>query len=764
MSIPVAIVWHQHQPYYKDLATGELVLPWVRLHGIKDYYGMAKLVERCPGMRCTINMVPSLVAQLLDYVEHKATDAFQIRTEIPAEDLTEADAIFVLDHFFMAQWDRMIRIHPRYAELLEVRRFGARPAKSALADFGTQELRDLQVWFNLAWFHPLCFDEWETLRALKEKGHGFTEADKFALLKVQDEVLAKVIPLHAGLMKRGQLELTTTPFYHPILPLLCDMRRAKEAMPRTPMPVGHISLYEDAEAQIAKAVDFHERIFGQRPAGMWPSEGSVSPDILPLLQRHGIKWIATDEEILSASLSTGLRSAFSKLDRPDLLYRPWRVEQDGAGVNMVFRDHELSDLVGFQYQGWDGEAAANDFIARVLHNARSRPAQHETLATVILDGENCWEHYPDQGIKFLAALYQRLADGRSGVHPTRVADFLEGAQPTYKLDRLFSGSWINHDFYIWIGHTEDRKAWEYVFRVREDLVRETQRRGEQTPAADPANSGAPWPRFKDANLARAWEELYIAEGSDWYWWYGDDHTSGNDAAFDLLFRTHLKNVYAFLKLTPPFFLDEPIKVFAREGAYTKPSQLLRIDLDGRASTYFEWIGAGRYQPEKEGGVMTAAGPPLVHQIYFGYDQQHLCVRVDFHELAEAVQAAPSEGHPASLPPSHSTHTAPAITAARTLRVLFADPKGLALQIVAGPPVSIAYEGPWQDGSNGSSVAWDEIVELRVPFTALGLKPGQDLSFYIEVTAPQGAAERFPRSGALRMQVPPANAEEYEWSV
>ncbi|MCW8132698.1 MAG: alpha-amylase/alpha-mannosidase [Planctomycetota bacterium] len=758
-SIPVSIVWHQHQPYYKDLATGEMVLPWVRLHGIKDYYGMAKLVERCPGMRCTINMVPSLVAQLLDYVERTATDTFLKHTEIPAEDLTEQHAVYVLDHFFMAQWDRMIRVHPRFAELLELRRFGRRPAKNALPDFSTRDMRDLQVWFNLAWFHPLAFDEYESLRELRKKARDYTEDDKAELLKTQDQVLAAVLPLHAELVKRGQLEVTTTPFYHPIMPLLCDMRRAKEAMPRTPMPAGHVGLCEDAEAQVAKAVAFHEKVFGSRPVGMWPSEGSVSPDILPILQRHGLKWIATDEEILSASISTGLRGGFGKLERPDLLYRTWRAEIDGAGIDMVFRDHELSDLIGFQYQGWDGDAAAADFIARVKHNTKGLPAGGESLVTVILDGENCWEHYPDHGVKFLSSLYQMLSNGQHGLHATRVADFVNGVRPSRRLDRLFSGSWINHDFYIWIGHTEDRKAWEYVFRVREDLVRETQRRGEALP-----QPGTGAPTFKDVALAKAWEELYIAEGSDWYWWYGDDHTSGNDAAFDLLFRTHLKNIYTFLDLTPPFFLDDPIKVFAREGAYTKPTQILSIDLDGRASTYFEWIGAGRYRPEKEGGVMTAAAAPLVHQVFFGYEKERLCIRVDFHELEQDIQAAASEGHPASIQAAQSSHTAPAIKAAKNLRVLFAEPKGLALKVEAGPPVQISHDGPWPNEMNGSRICWDEVVEMTVPFKSLGLKPGEDVSFYIEVTTAGGASERFPRSGSLKMSVPPENIEEHEWMV
>ena len=742
MSIPLAILWHQHQPYYKDLVTGELTMPWVRLHGVKDYYGMARLIQEFPGMRCTINLVPSLVAQLLDYVEHGATDPFLRRTELPADGLAAEDVHFILDHFFMAQWERMVRIYPRFGELLELRRFGRRPAARAASDFGVRDLRDLQVWFNLAWFHPVSFEETPSLRALLEKGRDFSEAEKAEVLRVQREVLARVIPLHRELSRNGQVELTTTPFYHPILPLLCDMGSARVAMPRVPMPVGHHALIEDAEAQVSKALAFHEQVFGARPVGMWPAEGSVSPAIVPLLARHGIRWMATDEEILGASLGTGLRGAFGKLERAELLYRPWKVQADGAELDLLFRDHELSDLVGFQYQGWDGAAAAEDFLGRVERAGRTVPAGAQPLVSVILDGENCWEHYPQQGVKFLRALYGRLQDGRAGVSPVRVGEALARHPPTQYLGKLFSGSWINHDFYIWIGHAEDRKAWEYVFRVREDLLRETLRRGAQAPFAAGASAA-----FQDPGLTQAWEELYIAEGSDWYWWYGDDRSSGNDEAFDRLFRTHLKNVYLFLGLPTPFFLENPVMALSVAGRYTRPGASLRITLDGRATNYFEWLGAGRYRSDREGGVMAAASPPLVHQIYFGYGREHLCVRVD---LAEEPGKAGPEAKPGPQ--------------ARGIALLFVEPKGVVLRVDAGPPLTLRQEGPWPRGLEGVEVVWDEILELRVPFKTLNLTHGQELSFYVEASGSGGTLERFPRSSALQFALPPENSESHEWMV
>ncbi|HYG76475.1 MAG TPA: glycoside hydrolase family 57 protein, partial [Planctomycetota bacterium] len=458
MPIPLAIIWHQHQPYYKDLSSGELVLPWVRLHGIKDYYGMARLLSEFPGVKCTINLVPSMLAQLLDYVEKDASDPFLRRTIIPADTLSREDACFILDHFFMAQWDRMIRVYPRYKELLELRRMGRATALRALDDFKVQDLRDLQMWFNLTWFHPVSFEESEVLRELRRKERNFDERDKALMLQEQRNVLARVIPLHKELAARHQVELTTTPFYHPILPLLCDMRSAQVAMPGTPLPNGHVSLADDAEMQIKRAVDYHRQLFGVAPEGMWPSEGSVSPEMIPLVARHGIRWIATDEGILAGSTGQRLRTPAGKLERPDLLYRAWQCQVQGAKLNMLFRDHHLSDLVGFQYQGWDGAAAANDFLLRIQSSAIEAPAGGETLVSVILDGENCWEHYPDQGLHFLRGLYSKLEKADHNVQPVCVSEYLKTHPPQHKLERLYSGSWINHDFYIWVGHSEDRRA------------------------------------------------------------------------------------------------------------------------------------------------------------------------------------------------------------------------------------------------------------------------------------------------------------------
>ncbi|MGH7145290.1 MAG: hypothetical protein ACREJ2_14355, partial [Planctomycetota bacterium] len=607
--IAFALWWHQHQPSYKDPVAGKFILPWVRLHAIKDYYGMARLIQKVPEFRCQINLVPSMVAQLLECIEGRAQDEFQIHARIPAGDLTQHQAWFLLDHFFMAQWDRMIRVHPGYGRLLALRNFGLDGAREALPRFSVQDLRDLQVWFNLAWFHETAREDFPEIQALFEKGRGFSEDDKHTLFALERQVLERVIPLHRHLSDTGQVELTSTPFYHPILPLLCDFASCKAAMPGCPLPGGARPLVEDAIEHVRRAVAFHTRQFGRAPLGMWPAEGSVSDAIVPILHGNGIRWIGTDEEILERSLGQSIGRADQELRRPDILYQPYRAvtSEPGRDLFCVFRDRYLSDLIGFQYAGGNPRDCAADLAGRIIHQgeAARRRGVNLPLVTIILDGENCWEQYEHNGCEFLLDFYRRTAKNGQ-VQSVALGEWLpQHSAP--QLPRLFPGSWINHDFYIWIGHEEDRKAWEWLLKVRADLERITREHGQTVPPGPEA----------PGHLLEAWESLFVAEGSDWYWWYGEDHTSGNDAAFDSLFRTHLENVYRQLGLTPPVELELPLKKGVSAGwQATRPTGTVLGVLDGQASNYFEWLGAGHFDVKHAGGVMDSSKQAILTRLYF----------------------------------------------------------------------------------------------------------------------------------------------------
>ena len=768
--IALAFLWHQHQPYYPDDVAGENPMPWVRLHGVKDYYGMALHLLEFPEMRCTINLVPSLLVQLLAYTDHGASDRFLDVSRASADGLSEADGLFLLDHFFMANPDHMIRPFPRYAELYNRRGLGRSTAREALRRFKPVDLRDLQVWFNLAWVHPLAFERDDLLRGLRDKGRNYTEDDKQALLAKHIAILREILPLHRKLAASGQVELTTTPFYHPILPLLLDKKLAREAMPNAPLPRHTTGYPDDAALQVRRAVEQHVALFGKPPRGMWPAEGSVCQSMIPLVAQHGIQWIATDEQILSASTAGAVcRDGKGHVNRPDLLYRPYKIREGAAELGIVFRDHALSDLIGFHYQHSDAEKAAEDFmtclagVGQALGDGDGDPA----LVSVILDGENCWEHYPGGGVDFLRALYRRCTT-TPGVRPTAIGDFLESHPPKAVLPRLFAGSWIGHNFAIWIGHEEDNTAWDALHRAREYLLKKSPGSGirsqgsgvrgqesgstgqESENKGQPVRGGSeascvltpdPWPLTP---IERAWQELYIAEGSDWFWWYGDDHSSAQDALFDYLFRKHLQNVYLLFGDEPPPDLAAPISRRARGAVhYTTPRAFLDVKINGRAA-FFEWVSAGRYTCQNERGTMAMATHGPLEELFFGFDLQRLLIRVDCGGPARA-----------------------ALADCDMLRIGFGEPAGREVRLhKPGRPdqtVEVLAGGQVIPGFKAEA-AVDVIAEVAVPFDALGVAVDQPVQFFVELQQDGRCQDRAPRQGVISLTRPSPHFEMIMWDV
>jgi alpha-amylase/alpha-mannosidase (GH57 family) len=724
--VALAFLWHQHQPYYPDDVNGENPMPWVRLHGIKDYYGMAMHLLEFPEMRCTINLVPSLLVQLQAYVERGATDRFLTLARRPADGLTQADCLFLLDHFFMANPDQMILPFRRYAELYHRRALDKDTAGDALRRFQARDLRDLQVWFHLAWTHPIAFEKDPALEELRDQGRDYTEADKNLLLDRQQAILAQVIPLHRELAERGQVELTTTPFYHPILPLLLDKKLAREALPEVKLPHYTGGYPDDAAEQVRSAIAFHTQLFGKPPIGMWPSEGSVCQPMIPLLADHGIRWFATDEEILSAST----QGFVSRDDRghprnPDQMYRPYRVAEAGRELSMVFRDHALSDRIGFHYSRSDPIAAADDFVGHILSIGQAVRSEGPALVSVILDGENCWEYYPQGGVPFLRRLYENCVKSQH-VRPTKLGEFLEKHPPRDTLPRLFAGSWINHNFRIWVGHEEDNNAWDALHQAREHL-RERSRQehvGEQ-------------------NLRSAWRELYIAEGSDWFWWYGDEHASAQLEVFDYLFRKHLQNIYTLLGDAPPVELGRPLSGRGQRALHTLPRSFLQVKIDGRR-TFFEWLGAGKYAAQNERGTMALVTPGPLREVYFGSNPDAFLVRVDFDKPARI-----------------------ALADFELVRIAFREPSGYDFEIVhpgrADSQIQVRKNGVVLE-SQGAAMGIDHVFEVSIPFARLGLEPGRPIHFFVELVQGGQSRDRAPREATINWVRPSADFEQIMWDV
>lgn len=544
----VAIVWHQHQPrYLEDLETGEYAEPWVRMHAIKDYYDMVAVLEDYPDIHFTVNLTPVLLTQLADVVDGYdsggGTDRYLRMTLRDAATLDLEDQIFLLTHFFSAHWDNMIHVWPRYRELKAMKGGDSRAElEAAAATFSEQDWRDLQAWFNLAWFDP-DFQEGDvtlpdgtvaTVKHLIEKGRGYTEADKAEIIDAQMAIARNVVAIHRALMERGQLEVVTTPYYHPILPLVYDTDLAREAVPSVTLPEVRFSYPDDARRHVEKAVDYYTDLFGVAPSGLWPSEGAVAQEIVGIVADAGFQWMASDDQVLRYSLG-------GRALTPSQKYRMYWVGDGESRVAMIFRDHRLSDDIGFNFSKMDGVEAANHMM-RSLHGIHRRFAEdeHGYVAPIILDGENAWEWFRHDGKEFFHSWYDQMSRA-PWLRVATVREYLSANPPREAIPNLWAGSWIGHDFATWIGEREENRAWEYLAHVRSDFEAASAG-GEVDPDA----------------LERAREELLAAEGSDWFWWYGADQSSPLEGSFDDIFRGTLANVYTLVGEEPPDFLSESI--------------------------------------------------------------------------------------------------------------------------------------------------------------------------------------------------------------
>jgi alpha-amylase/alpha-mannosidase (GH57 family) len=575
-----------HQPFYKDLWTGEYKLPWTRLHALKDYAGMVEILGEFPEIHQTFNLVPSMLVQIEEYAEGKASDPFLDCALEPAERLTEAQRNFVQKYFFQAHVERIISRYPRYRELYEKRE----------QRFSTQELRDLQVFSQIAWFDEDVLARDAELRALIHKGRDFSRDDQAMMAGKESEGLRRVLPVYREYAAKGQIEISTTPFYHPILPLLCDSDIARVPHPGVPLP-SRFQYPGDAKVQLKRARAYIEEKFGVSPKGLWPSEGSVSDDALALAAECGFTWSGTDNGVLARTLGHGA-GAYET-------YRAYCWKQRGHEMRMLFRDHYLSDLIGFTYQRMGAAEAAEHF----LHQIRQNAAGTEALVPIILDGENAWEWYEANGRPFLRELYRRISEDPQ-MEALTVSEALDKFPPQ-ELQGIFPGSWINANFDVWIGAEEDNRAWEFLLAARKAYD------GAQDVAQD--------------RRELAYEELLIAEGSDWNWWYGPEHGSDNRQEFDELYRAHLQNVYHALGLEPPPELSRPILKGSGEGDYHEaPANPIHAAMDGEVTSHFEWLGAGRYRPDARSGAMHAAAESSAgaQELFYGWDEAHLYIRLD----------------------------------------------------------------------------------------------------------------------------------------
>jgi alpha-amylase/alpha-mannosidase (GH57 family) len=695
----VAFIWHFHQPYYKDNYTNEYLMPWTRLHGTKDYLYMAQLVKNFPDIKCTFNYSPSLLTQLKDYsdnFENASLDIFLRISKTKAAELSAEDKIFIINKFFSAcrSSDNFIKKSKHFYELsllLSNQNPDLIQDTDRINLFSEQDYTDIIVLFNLLWIDPLSILNDKFLNGLKTKDYNFTEEEKGKLINIKiPEILKKFIPAIQELINNKQIELSGSPFYHPILPLLCDTGIATFSNPNISLPKNVFRHSEDAEIQIKKSIEYFNDELNYNLKGMWPSEGSVSENAVNLMIDNKLKWIATDEDILANSIGINLNN----IQNRKFLYRPYIIKRNGGFLYIFFRDRSISDLVGFKYANYDPKQAAAElinYIKNIHVTIQDINEKGYGIVSIILDGENAWEYYRNNALDFFNYLYEGLSKEKS-IKTVTISEYLESIEnesgseindknfnkssnnsdtgnnnnetsnnnnetavkkiaknintntnnnvkingnnnsysaediedikwnsandydfnKLYNIPLIYPGSWIDHNFNIWIGDDEDNKSWDLLSKTRDWLVN----------LKDTA--------IKENDFKKAWEQIYVAEGSDYNWWYGDDRTSGIDDEYDALYRTHLSNIYRILDKPIP---DEYFIPIFKGKQEVKPSIqmvcFINPTINGYIDNYFEWLGSAVYFPALTSGKAMAHSNRYIRSIRCGFNKSNMFFRIDF---------------------------------------------------------------------------------------------------------------------------------------
>jgi alpha-amylase/alpha-mannosidase (GH57 family) len=742
----VAFIWHQHQPLYKSRETTpdsmmQYRLPWVRLHGTKDYLDLILILERYPKLHQTVNLVPSLMLQLEDYAAGIAMDPYLALALTPEANLTDRHKEYIVKHFFDGHYHTLVEPHPRYRQLYSQRQ--EKGHNWCVQNWTARDFSDLLAWHNLAWIDPLFWDDPEIETWLKQ-GQDFTLSDRQRIYSKQREIIQRIIPQHKKMQDAGQLEVTTTPYTHPILPLLADTNAGRVAVPNMRLPEQRFQWESDIPLHLEKAWDLYSDRFGCNPRGLWPSEQSVSPVILPHIRKQGFKWICSDEAVLGWSLQHFFhRDEAGNVFDPELMYRPYRLETPHGDLAIVFRDHRLSDLVGFTYSNMHPRQAASDLIGHLeaISNSLKKKQkggahslQQPWLVTIALDGENCWEYYQKDGLPFLEALYSKLSKDED-LRLVTVEEFISLFPPTatIKSDRLHSGSWVDGSFTTWIGDPVKNRAWDLLTDARKVLTNH--------PEATPENN------------PEVWEALYAAEGSDWFWWFGEGHSSNHDEMFDSLFREHLRAIYIALNEPIPAILNQPVEKHEIKGDRV-PQGFIHPIINGIGDEQ-DWERAGKMEIGGARGTMHRSS--TVQRIFYGLDHLNFYLRFDFKAGMELGQDIPDELHLLWYYPGRTMHNSPAplnnLPNEAPLNYYFHHHLAINLLTESVHLGEAEEHHRWHIRASRAEAVYDRCIEISVPWADLHIDPDSPLEI-VAVFGDRGEYRSYaPEDKFIRLQAP-----------
>ena len=614
--LSIAFYWHMHQPLYQLNPDSDYLMPWARLHGVKDYLDMLLIMNDFKKLKLNFNLLPVLLDAFINYGENGHHDIHSRLTVTDISELTEDDKEFILNNFFDANYLTMVLHHERYDELYK-KRFANETYD--ISDFSDQEYSDIMAWFNLSWIDPSYKAMFPELNKFAKKGKNFTLKDRILIIEIHRQIIRMIIPKYKEFLEQGRIEITTGPYYHAILPILLDIKSAQKNLSTVDASLSNLNMTEDARIQVQSALDRIEELFGKRPHGIWPSEFSTSAQELELFKDLGVQWTISDEGILTDSIKFEfVRDFRGYLEDPYFLMKSYKYKTKNSDIQIIFRDSVIPNLINFEYGNCDPKVAATDLYDRikvVQNKLQTSPDEHHLL-TIAMDGENCWEKYLEDGSLFLKNLYSMIEDDDT-LETVLITDYLNKEKHHKELKKIHAGSWINKNFQFWVAEPVKNMAWTYLKQVKEDF--------------DSFIESNP----NDKNILFAHKELMIAQGSDWFWWYGEPNDSGQDHIFDYLFREHLKNVYRYLGLKSPGYLDSPL-VSTFTASSRTPKRIISPKIDGKdESDIEEWSHAGC--------ITMPDGPvsqenKLFDKVYYGTDKDNFYLRL---YLDNSLQKCPS---------------------------------------------------------------------------------------------------------------------------
>lgn len=585
-----------HQPVYE--LDGVFLMPWARLHAVKDYLDMVSILEKYPRLKLNINIVPALLDELIQYTEGY-NDIHSTLTVAKIEELSLNDKEYIFNNFFNTKYETMVYRYPTYRKLFK-KRFSSNSI--TVDDFTNQELSDLMALFNLSWIDITHYDKFPEIKNLIEKGHGYSQKDRIRIIEIHREIIKEIIPTYKKYLNENRIEITTSPYYHPIMPILCDYETsAKNLSNKDNLPI-NFHLNRDAHYQVKSALDRIQEVFGVRPKGIWASEYCLTDKVLELFSEEGIKWTISDESILSKSINFNfVRDFKGNLEDPYYLLKTYTYNQQNSNIDIIFRDSHIPNLINFEYCNIDTSISSNDLYNKIktIQNKLLVSPDNNHLLTIALDGENCWESYENDGNDFLNAIYSKLEQDET-IDTVLISEYIDTDKNKKILNKIHPGSWINKDFHFWLGDPVKNLAWQYLNNVRDNL---------KTIISD----------VNDPIVKKALRELYIAEGSDWFWWYGEPNNSGQDNVFDFLFREHLKNTYKILGQDYPEYLDNSIIEIAYENSGISSMDIPQTNTGWLFSNSIDLIDGPVFQESK-----------IFDNINYGFDNDNMYFKLQLN--------------------------------------------------------------------------------------------------------------------------------------